>query len=177
MADEVEQTEEPVTPAEEVPSVEVVPEATSAPGVAIPTAEPETAVVPPEAPSGPMVAEDAVPVIIENGGNGSNGGEGVPLETTSMQANPVSNGILKPLNKQTAKELSVKGHRAKFEIRSSKLERIMKEVNIKGSVNNDKVQILLGVSDATAARYLSILVREGRVIRVGRGNAVRYRKN
>lgn len=56
----------------------------------------------------------------------------------------------------------------KIQFRKRKrLEKIMQRVREKGRITNDEVQKLLWVSDATATRYLSQLVREGRLRRVG----------
>lgn len=55
-----------------------------------------------------------------------------------------------------------------------KLEKIMNEVASKGAITNDEVEKLLHVSNATATRYLAILVKERRIRRVGEGRSVRY---
>ena len=119
----------------------------------------------------------------------------IPLEVTDMHpigetlssngtgANPTSNGtggmsVLRPLNKESAKQLSVRAHAAvtvKIRLRLEKIMGVMGR-NKQSTINNEQVQLLLHVSDATAARYLGILVKEGRVVREGRGNATRYKK-
>jgi len=44
------------------------------------------------------------------------------------------------------------------------------------SVSNDDIEKLLGVSDATATRYLSELEREGKITQIGKtGRGVEYR--
>ena len=69
--------------------------------------------------------------------------------------------------------------------RQEKLNKIMAELNKKGKngstsspqVTNDEVEKLLHVSDATAARYLSALVKEGKLKQVGKtGTGVVYTK-
>lgn len=55
-------------------------------------------------------------------------------------------------------------------------ERIVKFLKEKGTVVNDDIEALLGVSDITATRYLQELESEGRVEQVGSsGRYVSYR--
>lgn len=56
----------------------------------------------------------------------------------------------------------------------AKLEKIAARARAEGSITNDGVQKLLRVSDATATRYLSELVRAGRLKRVGAASHARY---
>lgn len=56
----------------------------------------------------------------------------------------------------------------------AKLEKIMALANKKGSVTNNDVEKLLRISDATATRYLRILVTENRLRSVGSGSLRRY---
>jgi predicted HTH transcriptional regulator len=110
----------------------------------------------------------------------------VPVQVESVEepqaespAPPVAtqtSSPLRPLNHQTAKELSMKAHVAVAEKKRLKRERIMGLFNKKTEIANDDVEKLLHVSDATAARYLSELVKEGRIMREGKGRFVRYRK-
>ena len=58
--------------------------------------------------------------------------------------------------------------------KKAKLEKIMKLANEKRSITNDQAQKLLHVSDATATRYLSTLVRQGRLKRLGISGSTRY---
>ncbi len=56
------------------------------------------------------------------------------------------------------------------------VERVFVEIRQKGSITNGEVQALLGVSDATAERYLEELESAGRVQQVGdAGKGVSYR--
>ena len=58
-----------------------------------------------------------------------------------------------------------------------KLDKIMVDVAKRGSITNDQVEKLLHVSDATSTRYLSQLVKEGKLKQVGKvGPGVRYVK-
>ena len=58
--------------------------------------------------------------------------------------------------------------------KKAKLEKIMKLAQEKRSITNDQVQKLLRVSDATATRYLSELVRQTRLRRLGANGSTRY---
>jgi len=69
-------------------------------------------------------------------------------------------------------ESSIVAHRAEAlekrkANRNAKLEKIVAYANLKRRVTNNDVQMLLRVSDATATRYLSELVRAGRLKRIG----------
>ena len=56
------------------------------------------------------------------------------------------------------------------------VERVFKEIQQKGSITNNEVQALLGVSDATAERYLEELESAERIQQVGEvGKGVSYR--
>jgi len=58
--------------------------------------------------------------------------------------------------------------------RQARLEKIMALVETKRSIGNDEVEKLLRVSNATASRYLSTLVRDGKLKRLGLPHASRY---
>jgi len=54
---------------------------------------------------------------------------------------------------------------------------ILQGIEMQKSITNDAVQNLLGVSDATATRYLDELEKEGKIKQVGRtGQGVFYEK-
>lgn len=56
-------------------------------------------------------------------------------------------------------------------------DKLMEIFNTGQPVTNDVVQMLLGVSDSTATRYLEHLEKEGRIIQIGReGRGVTYRR-
>jgi Fic family protein len=56
------------------------------------------------------------------------------------------------------------------------LERVFREIQQKGIITNDEVQALLGVSDATAERYLQELEAAGSIAQMGAtGKGVSYR--
>jgi len=55
------------------------------------------------------------------------------------------------------------------------MEKILKYLRAKGKVTNNDIEKLLGVSDATATRYLDELEKEGKVRQIGTtGHAVFY---
>ena len=58
--------------------------------------------------------------------------------------------------------------------KQKKLTKIVEHTKQKGSVTNDDVEKLLHVADATATRYLSQLVREGKLKRIGPQKRPRY---
>lgn len=53
-------------------------------------------------------------------------------------------------------------------------KKIVELLQKKPKITNDGVQKLLGVSDATATRYLDELEKEGRIKQVGRGGRFVY---
>ena len=67
---------------------------------------------------------------------------------------PTGNFIRNLLAKASAKIQSKK---------KAKLEKIMTALNTKTKITNDEVEKLLHVSDATAERYLTTLVKEGKI--------------
>ena len=57
-----------------------------------------------------------------------------------------------------------------------RIDKVLAEVQAKGDITNDEVQALLGVSDATAERYLEELEKEGKIAQVGKsGRTVTYK--
>ena len=65
---------------------------------------------------------------------------------------------------------------ARTEARKDAVEKVFAEIKRKGTIRNDDVQALLGVSDATAERYLQELESEGRIVQVGEaGKTVSYK--
>lgn len=56
----------------------------------------------------------------------------------------------------------------------AKLDKIMKFAQDKKSITNDQVEKILHVSDATATRYLSELVKQNRLKRTGLAQNPRY---
>ncbi|MEK7107474.1 MAG: DeoR family transcriptional regulator [Patescibacteria group bacterium] len=58
--------------------------------------------------------------------------------------------------------------------RRARLEKIIALAEKNGSIGNDDVEKLLRVSDATVSRYLSELVRDGKLKRAGHAKAIRY---
>jgi len=62
-----------------------------------------------------------------------------------------------------ARERSLRGNARKQERARGKIARLMAEIEKRGKISNDEVEKLLHVSDATAARYLAVLVKEGKI--------------
>jgi Fic family protein len=72
------------------------------------------------------------------------------------------------------KSFLVSGQEAEKE---KNLERVMEYFSGRGQVSNDDVEQFLGVSDATAERYLNELEHSGRIRQVGQtGKHVVYEK-
>jgi uncharacterized membrane protein YraQ (UPF0718 family) len=53
--------------------------------------------------------------------------------------------------------------------------KVLSAAQEKGSITNDEVQKLLGISDATATRYLTELESEGKLTQEGVGRAISHR--
>lgn len=69
-------------------------------------------------------------------------------------------------------QASVEKKRAK---KRERLEKIYTLAAQRSSITNNDVQILLGVSDATATRYLEELVHAGKIERIGPVHQPEYR--
>ena len=94
-----------------------------------------------------------------------------PIQPPSAAA-PEQTGIL-----HTARDLLVKARVAIQDHKRKKRDKILQALNTKNKITNDEVEKLLHVSDATAARYLSALVKEGKIKQVGKtGTGVVYQK-
>lgn len=76
---------------------------------------------------------------------------------------------------KTNDDLLSKSHQAVEERKNAAKENILEHIKEKGTVNNDDVESLLGVSDATATRYLQELEQEGKIIQEGETRGVVYR--
>jgi len=65
---------------------------------------------------------------------------------------------------------------ARKSAKQGRIDKVLAEVQAKGAITNDEVQALLGVSDATAERYLEELEKEGKIAQVGKsGRIVAYK--
>jgi predicted HTH transcriptional regulator len=60
------------------------------------------------------------------------------------------------------------------ERKSKRLEKILQLASKKGEITNDDVEKLFHVSDITATRYLSELVKQGRLKRIGPPSRAKY---
>ena len=61
------------------------------------------------------------------------------------------------------------------EHKAQNLEKVMQIAREKGEIRNDDIQYALGVSDATATRYLEELEKEGKLVQIGEKKATIYR--
>ena len=130
---------------------------------------PEQAVSPteqaPEAPSGPPESSPSTPI-------------STPAETSvSAPETPVSTPAPVPALQSTQPNPRSFLQKALDAIqfrKRAKLEKIVKYAEQKRSITNDQAEKLLRISDAPAPRYLSQLVKEGRLKRTGPAGNARY---
>ncbi|MFA5652030.1 MAG: hypothetical protein WC933_01580 [Candidatus Paceibacterota bacterium] len=121
------------------------------------------AVVPAESPIEEPIKTEEIPV------------NPVPANTTTQTAQMVGN---EPIRTQSF----IRGllEKAKLAIQSRKRNKLDKIMNLfakQTNITNDEVEKYLHVSDATATRYLSILIKEGKIKQNGKtGKAVSYYK-
>jgi len=103
-----------------------------------------------------------------------------PAPEPPSAAAPAQTGILR-----TARDLLVKARVTMQDRKRKKRDKIMETLNKKNKngstsspqVTNDEVEKLLHISDATATRYLSVLVKEGKIKQIGTiGSGVAYTK-
>jgi predicted HTH transcriptional regulator len=72
----------------------------------------------------------------------------------------------------------VKVNQEKAEVKDERKERILNFLQMRGKTNNDEVQRMLNVSDASAENYLDELEKEGKIRQVGeKGRFVEYELN
>ena len=95
----------------------------------------------------------------------------------AQASEPVQSQTAPPPAPKSVNNLLIKA-RATIQARKrKKLDWIMEHVGNNGSITNDKVQEHFRVGDTTATRYLTALMREGKLKRIGTtGKAVRYEK-
>ncbi len=137
---------EPITPSQEALPTAAAPEAAP---VDTTQSESQTAQIPASEPLPP--APEPIPVPAVN----------TPTVVTTIT--------------HAARDLLVKA-RATIQFRkNAKLEKIMSALSKKNKITNDEVEKLLHVSDATATRYLSALVKQRKIKQIGTtGKAVEY---
>jgi len=142
---------EPAAPSQETSS----PEAPSAPAEEAPAPETDH----PSSPTGQLGGNDPLPP------------EPDPIQPPSAAA-PVPTGIL-----HAARDLLLKARVTMQDRKRKKRDKILQALKTKNKITNDEVEKLLHVSDATAARYLSALVKENKIRQVGKtGTGVAYTK-
>ena len=146
----------------------IPPEEPSAPEASQPTPESPSPVV--EAPAeAPPVSVEATPAPETDqpatptgqiGGNDPLPQESDPIKTPEppSAAAPAQTSIL-----HTARELLAKARVTMQDRKRKKRDKIMEALGKKNKITNDEVEKLLRVSDATAERYLAVLVKEGKL--------------
>ena len=101
--------------------------------------------------------------------------ETIPTATAPLTVQTVPNQ--QPANKNFFLSFLSKANEILHFRKIKKLDRILKEAEKKGHITNDEVEKLLHTSHATATRYLSQLVKEGKLQTNGKkGKAVEYMK-
>ena len=96
--------------------------------------------------------------------------ESPPAPLAASPASPASPPELAPVSitsQPSIKNLQSQANQKKTSIKRAKLEKIVALAKERGSITNDDVQKHVYVSHVTAARYLSQLVKEGRLRRIG----------
>lgn len=89
-------------------------------------------------------------------------------ESQSAPPTPVPAAPISPPTEPAIKSYRTEALEKRKAKKQEKLERIIALATHKKSIiTNNDVQLLLGVSDATATRYLSVLVTAGRLKRIG----------
>lgn len=103
------------------------------------------------------------------------------IESPTLSTEPTQAPVLPPQatqepqpNQPSPKSFLAKALESIQFRKKAKLEKIMKLANEKKSITNDQVQKLLRISDATATRYLSELVRQNKLKRTGITTNIRY---
>lgn len=86
------------------------------------------------------------------------------VESGAVSESPKKNNLAEVMEERTKEK-------------EEKKKRILEFFASRDKVSNDEIQTLLGVSDATATRYLDELEKEGKVRQVGKtGQSVFYEK-
>jgi predicted HTH transcriptional regulator len=93
----------------------------------------------------------------------------VPLRTPTRHSDVLQNN---KTSKTSASPINIEQVAAKVR----HLDRIMTLAREHETITNDQIEVDLGVSDATAERYLNELEHQGKLVQEGRtGRSVRYR--
>jgi predicted HTH transcriptional regulator len=154
----------------------------------IPSTDSEPVDMPPVAPKAPT--EAPTPVAVKDDNLSPNPPEGQPAETleepestvktasASSQNQTAQTTLNEPLAPAPRSFISQLLANARFAIQTrkrKKLDHIMTMFAKRTKITNDEVEKLLHVSDATATRYLEILVREGKIVKMGKtGEGMTY---
>lgn len=91
--------------------------------------------------------------------------EELPIKTAPPPSSPFS--LISSLLQKAREKIRLK--------REKRFEKILELAKKKGEITNDDVEKLLHISDATATRYLSQLVKEGKLLRVGPPERAKYK--
>lgn len=143
-------------------------------------AAPAESITPPQEAVPATVEPEAVPTELQTAQMGRN--EPLPAEPEPLTPEPTPAPAPTPSTPSVVATVTHIGRdilskaRATIQFRKQKkLEKIVEFVSEKGKISNDEVEKLLHVSDATATRYLEVLVKQGKLKKIGTtGKAVTY---
>jgi hypothetical protein len=133
-----------------------------------------------ESPEGPISAPDEPETPIDDQSN-SEPVQPAPVRSTTVSA-PTPPTPTTPQTQPSAQQnqtsfiraLLAKANAKLGSNRQKKLDKIMLTAQKKGFITNEQAQELLHCSDATATRYLSKLVQQGRLNRTDGSHWVKY---
>jgi len=150
--------------------VQVAPEPAPAPAEAAPVSAEATTGMQPSNPTAQIPPNEPIELEPEPIEPAADKPTATPEPPSS--AAPAQTGIL-----HSARDLLNKARISIQDRKRKKRDKIMQALNAKTKITNDEVEKLLHVSDATAARYLSALVKENKIKQVGKtGTGVVYSK-
>ncbi len=150
--------------------------------------EGESAQIPVSEPIGepipePILTPETAPDILSESLPASSAETITEVESTPPEPVPVSESVPEkrvappPAHTSETSRILLRGAREKIqEVKKKNLEKIVHYIEANGSIGNDEIQALLKCADATATRYALILVKEGKVLKTGKGPALRYVK-
>lgn len=131
----------------------------------IPPAPVETVAETPQAVEPPAVAETA-PIEVEIS---------APAPEPALQTSTTAPAHSPPVPISNWKtEYQRRGLQAQKQKVEQLLEKILARTREKGTIKNSDVVKLLRVSDATASRYLKLLVSRGQLVQQGKGRSISY---
>ena len=141
----------------------------------IPEPTPEASAGAPSEPAEP-VSEAAEPAAKPRSESSESEPKSTPVNSGAATVAPAASAT-RTNTPEHNRELLVRARATRQMQKQQKLDKIMTELEKRGTIINNEVEKLLRCSDATATRYLEELIRQGKIKRVGvTGSAVHYIK-